>query len=312
MKSQVVVLGMRNDIELAKRIVIKVGSSSLTTRQGGIDQARMTDLVKVIAEVRSRAEVVLVSSGAIAAGLAPLGLQSRPTDLATQQAAASVGQSLLVAQYSAGFAEHGITVGQVLITANDVLRRAGYRNAQRGLQRLLELSVLPIVNENDTVATDEIRFGDNDRLAALVAHVVQADALFLFSDVDGLYDQDPSNADATIVRQVENFDQLDQIQIGGTGSSGVGLGGMTTKVNAAQIATSAGIPVVLTSTANAKAAVLGEEVGTYFAAGEKLATRLLWLLHATTAQGVIEIDDGAVAAVIERRMSLLPAGITRV
>ncbi|NBU85611.1 MAG: glutamate 5-kinase, partial [Actinobacteria bacterium] len=184
---------MRNDIARAKRIVVKVGSSSLTTRQGGLDEFRLNELVQVIAaRMQSDVEIVLVSSGAIAAGLAPLGLQSRPTDLATQQAAASVGQSLLVAQYSSAFSEHKITVGQVLLTASDVIRRAQYRNAQRGLLRLLELGVLPIVNENDTVATDEIRFGDNDRLAALVAHVVQADALFLFSDVDGLYDDVPS------------------------------------------------------------------------------------------------------------------------
>ena len=244
--------------------------------------------------------------------MAPLNLQSRPTDLATQQAAASVGQSLLVAQYSAAFAKHGITVGQVLLTANDVIRRAQYRNAQRGLQRLLELGVLPIINENDTVATDEIRFGDNDRLAALVAHVVQADALFLFSDVAGLYDQDPSHSDAKIISEVADFDALSDIEIGGTGRAGVGLGGMATKVKAAQIATAAGIPVVLTATANAPAALAGESVGTYFAPGEKLATRLLWLLHATSAQGQIQIDDGAVAAVIGRRMSLLPAGITSV
>lgn len=303
---------MRNDISSARRIVIKVGSSSLTTRQGGLDEVRLNQLVEVVAEKAKTAEVVLVSSGAIAAGLAPLNLQARPADLATQQAAASVGQSLLVAQYSAAFAKHGITVGQVLLTANDVIRRAQYRNAQRGLQRLLELGVLPIINENDTVATDEIRFGDNDRLAALVAHVVQADALFLFSDVAGLYNQDPSNAEAQIISEVTDFSSLSEVEIGGTGSSGVGLGGMATKVKAAQIATAAGIPVVLTATDNAPAALAGESVGTYFAPGEKLPTRLLWLLHATSALGKIQIDDGAVAAVIDRRMSLLPAGITAV
>ena len=134
---------------------------------------------------------MLVSSGAIAAGLAPLGLPRRPRDLATQQAAASVGQGLLVDRYTAAFARHGVLVGQVLLTADDLIRRAHYRNAQRTLARLLELGVVPVVNENDTVATDEIRFGDNDRLAALVAHLVRADALVLLSDVDGLYDGDP-------------------------------------------------------------------------------------------------------------------------
>jgi len=303
---------MRNDIARAKRIVVKVGSSSLTTRRGGLDESRLTELVQVVAAKQKDAEIVLVSSGAIAAGLAPLGLQSRPTDLATQQAAASVGQSLLVAKYAAAFAAHQVTVGQVLLTANDVIRRAQYRNAQRSLQRLLELNVLPIVNENDTVATDEIRFGDNDRLAALVAHVVQADALFLFSDVDGLYNDDPTNPEASIIEQVSDFSQLSEVAIGGTGSSGVGLGGMATKVKAAQIATSAGIPVVLTATSNAAAALAGQSVGTYFAPAAKLPTRLLWLLHATTSLGKLFLDDGAVSAVIDRRMSLLPAGITEV
>lgn len=305
---------MRNDIAQAKRVVVKVGSSSLTTRQGGLDEVRLNQLVQVIAaRLKSDVEIVLVSSGAIAAGLAPLGLQSRPTDLATQQAAASVGQSLLVAKYSSAFSEHQITVGQVLLTASDVIRRAQYRNAQRGLQRLLELGVLPIVNENDTVATDEIRFGDNDRLAALVAHVVQADALFLFSDVDGLYDNVPSNENAKIIDRVEDFSDIANVTIGGTGTAGVGLGGMATKVKAAQIATAAGIPVVLTATANAQQALAGSEIGTYFApATERLSTRLLWLLHATTSLGSLVLDAGAVDAVVNRRMSLLPAGITAV
>ena len=304
----------RTDIVNARRIVIKVGSSSLTTRQGGIDETRLRDLVQIVAgHMQSGTEVVLVSSGAIAAGLAPLGLQSRPTDLATQQAAASVGQSLLVTQYASGFAEYGITVGQVLLTASDVVRRAQYRNAQRGLQRLLDLGVLPIVNENDTVATDEIRFGDNDRLAALVAHVVQADALFLFSDVDGLYDDVPTNEGAKFIPVVSDFSELADITIGGTGTAGVGLGGMATKVNAAQIATAAGIPVVLTATRNALVALRGDEVGTYFApAQNRLSTRLLWLTHATTTLGAITLDSGAVEAVIHRRMSLLPAGITAI
>jgi len=305
---------MHDDIAQAKRVVVKVGSSSLTTRQGGLDEVRLNELVQVIAaRIQSDVEIVLVSSGAIAAGLAPLGLQSRPTDLATQQAAASVGQSLLVAKYSTAFAEHQITVGQVLLTASDVIRRAQYRNAQRGLQRLLELGVLPIVNENDTVATDEIRFGDNDRLAALVAHVVQADALFLFSDVDGLYDDVPTNENARIIGRVEDFADIAGVTVGGTGSAGVGLGGMTTKVKAAQIATAAGIPVVLTATTNAQQALAGAEIGTYFApADERLSTRLLWLLHATTPLGSLVLDAGAVDAVVNRRMSLLPAGITAV
>lgn len=305
---------MRTEITQAKRIVVKVGSSSLTTRAGGLNVEQVEQLVRSIAARHAAGvQIVLVSSGAIAAGLAPLGLQSRPTDLATQQAAASVGQSLLVSAYATQFAEFGITVGQVLLTAQDVMRRSHYRNAQRGLHRLLELGVLPIVNENDTVATDEIRFGDNDRLAALVAHVVQADALILLSDVDGLYDGDPAQAGTTLVPLVSDFAELEKFSIGGTGAAGVGLGGMTTKVEAARIATTAGIPVVLTAARHAQAALTGEQIGTLFQAqSDRVPTRLLWLGYATTAQGQLVIDDGAVEAVIERRLSLLPAGIVAV
>ena len=172
--------------------MVKVGSSSLTTADGEIaDEAIAALAAALAARASAGTQLVLVSSGAIASGLAPLGLSRRPSDLATQQAAASVGQGLLIARYTAAFARHGIRTGQVLLSADDLMRRTHYRNAQRTLDRLLELGVLPVVNENDTVATDEIRFGDNDRLAALVAHVTRASALILLSDVDGLYDGDP-------------------------------------------------------------------------------------------------------------------------
>jgi len=187
------VRGLRKEVASASRVVVKVGSSSLTTAEGGIDPSRVRALVETLAEVRARgAEVVLVSSGAIAAGLAPLGLPRRPGDLATQQAAASVGQGLLVHRYTEEFARHGQTVGQVLLTVDDMTRRSHYRNAYRTFAKLLEMGTVPIVNENDTVATSEIRFGDNDRLAALVAHLVHADLLLLLSDVEGLYDGHPA------------------------------------------------------------------------------------------------------------------------
>ncbi|MDP3890568.1 glutamate 5-kinase, partial [Nocardioides sp.] len=171
-------LDRRVEVTGARRIVVKIGSSSLTTPQGGIDPERLRGLVDVLAERRrSGAEIVLVSSGAIAAGLSPLGLARRPRGLAAQQAAASVGQGLLVHRYTDELARHGVIAGQVLLTLDDVTRRAHYRNAYQTFAKLLELGVLPIVNENDTVATTEIRFGDNDRLAALVAHLVHADLL---------------------------------------------------------------------------------------------------------------------------------------
>jgi glutamate 5-kinase len=303
---------VRARIANAARIVIKIGSSSLTRPGGGLDFDRIDSLVGQIAERRKAGhQVVLVSSGAIATGFPTLGLKRRPRDLATQQAAASVGQGMLIAQYSVAFARHGLTVGQVLVTAEDVIRRSQYRNAQRTLFRLLDLGVVPIVNENDTVATDEIRFGDNDRLAALVAHVVQADALMLLSDVEGLYDGPPSKEGSRLIADVHGPADLANVKVGGSGSAGVGLGGMTTKVEAAAIATSAGIPVLLGSAAQVSRAMSTADVGTVFhPTGERTSTRLLWLAHATTARGRLHLDTGAVAAVVTRRLSLLPAGVT--
>jgi glutamate 5-kinase len=303
---------IRPDIARSPRTVVKVGSSSLTTKSGSIDENRIEDLVATIASrVAGGHQVLLVSSGAIATGMAPLGLPKRPKDLATQQAAASVGQGLLIARYTHAFARHRLGVGQVLLTADDLMRRGHYRNAQRTLDRLLELGIVPIINENDTVATDEIRFGDNDRLAALVAHVSRASALILLSDVDGLYDGDPRKGSASKIDSVNGPKDLENVKAGKTGASGVGRGGMSTKVDSALIATAAGIPTVVTSAAHAAAALAGERTGTYFApAGHRPSTRLLWLAHAAVARGSLKLDDGAVEAITVRRASLLPAGIT--
>lgn len=301
----------RTSIAAARRIVVKVGSSSLTTPEGALDSERLDVLVHAIASRANDAEIILVSSGAIAAGLAPLGLSKRPTDLPSQQAAASVGQGRLMAHYAMAFSEFNKTVGQVLLTVEDITRRAHYNNAQKTLTRLLELGVLPIVNENDTVATSEIRFGDNDRLAALVALLVQADALILLSDVDGLYDGPPSQG-ASLISLVADFADLASITIGGTGSA-VGSGGMATKVEAAHIASASGIPVVLTSAANAQAAIVGDEVGTLFMpTGARRPSRVLWLEHATATRGRVTVDAGAARALTERGSSLLPAGVTAV
>ena len=305
---------MRGAVTTARRTVVKVGSSSLTTRDGGLDLLRVDTLVDTLADVhRDGNQIVFVSSGAIAAGLRPLGLAARPRDLATLQAAASVGQGLLVERYAASFARHGVRVGQVLLTADDMVRRAHYRNAQRTLNRLLELQVLPIVNENDAVATEEIRFGDNDRLAALVCHLVQADLLILLSDVDGLYDGDPRRSNSRMIPEVRSEQDLAGIRVSGRGASGLGSGGMATKVDAARLATAAGTAVVLTSGEHARAALRGESVGTYFhPSNRKHAPRLLWLAHATTPRGRLWLDPGAVDAVVVRRLSLLPAGVTKV
>jgi glutamate 5-kinase len=305
---------VRPDIAGSPRTVVKIGSSSLTTKNGAIDDTSIAALTGAIADrVKGGHQVLLVSSGAIATGLAPLGLKKRPKDLATQQAAASVGQGLLIARYTEAFKAHGLGVGQVLLTADDLMRRGHYRNAQRTLDRLLELGVVPIINENDTVATEEIRFGDNDRLAALAAHVSRASALILLSDVDGLYDGDPRKGSARRLDVITGPPDLKSVKAGKTGASGLGRGGMSTKVDSALIATSAGIPTVVTSAAHAAAAIAGEQTGTYFApTGQRQRTRLLWLAHAAVARGTLKLDDGAIEAVTIRRASLLPAGITGV
>jgi glutamate 5-kinase len=304
----------RAEVTAARRVVVKVGSSSLTSTVGGIDPERMRRLVDVLAATRTGGvEVVLVSSGAIAAGLAPLGLKRRPKSLPAQQAAASVGQGLLVHRYTEELARHRVVAGQVLLTVDDVTRRSHYRNAFQTFAKLLELGVLPIVNENDTVATTEIRFGDNDRLAALVAHLVHADLLVLLSDVDGLYDAAPGTPGSTMITDVRDPADLVGVRVGKPGAAGLGTGGMQTKLDAARIATGAGIPVVLTSTDNVAAALAGEPVGTLFhSTGRRRPTRLLWLAHATEPHGTLVLDDGAVAAVTQRRASLLAAGITGV
>ncbi len=301
----------REAIANAKRTVVKIGSSSLTS-DGQLDPARLDVLVDALAARRAAGgEVVLVSSGAIAAGLGPLGLATRPRDLATQQAAASVGQLLLAERYAASFARYGLTVGQVLLTADDMHRRGHYVNADHTFERLMAFGVIPIVNENDTVATHEIRFGDNDRLAALVAHLVNADALILLSDVDGLYTGKPGRAGSSFITDVRSLDELEGVDISRPGS-GVGSGGMVTKIDAAAIATSEGIPVVLTAASQVVAALEGSAGTLFHASGDRSASRLFWLRHATRPRGVLTLDIGAVNAVVGKRMSLLPAGVTAV
>lgn len=298
----------------AKRIVIKIGSSSLTGKAGsGLDQSAVDKLVNAVSGLKKQGkEVIVVSSGAIAAGLSPLGLTSRPQDLATQQAAASVGQGLLIHSYTESFRKHSITASQVLLTIEDIVRRSHYQNAQRTLFKLLQLGVVPIINENDSVGTQEIRFGDNDRIAALVSHLVGADLLVLVTDVDALYDAPPTQPGAQKITQVQSLESLNDAEIGGVGSK-VGSGGMITKIEAARIATGAGIPMLLTSLDEVADSINGTELGTLFlASAHKKPSRLLWLAHAATPRGRLILDAGAVTALKERGVSLLPAGVTAV
>ncbi|GAA1543806.1 MULTISPECIES: glutamate 5-kinase [Brevibacterium] len=307
-------ISVRTDIATARRIVIKVGSSSLTTLDGGLDEAKLIALTDVIGAHRAAGhEVILVSSGAIAAGLEPMGLNKRPGDLATQQAAAGVGQGLLMAAYTRALGRYDLVPGQVLLSADDLIRRTRYKNAQRAIDKLLALGTMPIVNENDAVATEEIRFGDNDRLAALVAHLSHADALVLLSDVDALYSGPPNLPESVRIEQVSSIADLGDIAIGGTGDAGTGTGGMATKVEAALMVADSGIPAVLTSADRVSGVLGGAHVGTWFSVTHKRrGTRLLWLRHLARTFGSVTIDNGAESAVLSRGTSLLAAGVTGV
>ncbi|MBO9578895.1 MAG: glutamate 5-kinase [Microbacteriaceae bacterium] len=251
------------DIPAARRIVVKVGSSSVT----GANVAQVDTLIDAIAETHGRGtEVVLVSSGAIASAIHALQLDSRPADLATQQAAAAVGQNVLMWRYQTSLDRYGIVAGQILLTAGDMDDATHRSNARRAMDRLLGLRVLPIVNENDTVATQEIRFGDNDRLAALVSVLVEADVLVLLSDIDALYTRPPKEPGAVRVDHVAHDDDLRAIAFGDIGEAGVGTGGAATKTAAARLASEHGIPTLLASTGSVAAALRGERLGTWFEA----------------------------------------------
>ena len=250
----------------AKRLVVKVGSSSVS----GDNAGQIEPLVDALVSAHRRGvEVVLVSSGAIASAISYLNLDERPQDLATQQAAAAVGQNILMWRYQTSLDRYGILAGQVLLTAGDLENPTHRSNAQRAMERLLDLRILPIVNENDTVATQEIRFGDNDRLASLVAELIGADLLVLLSDIDALYTRPPSEPGARPIAHVPFDDDLGDVELGDIGAAGVGTGGAGTKIAAARHAVGHGIPVVLTSTGNVGAALRGEAVGTWFEAAPR-------------------------------------------
>jgi glutamate 5-kinase len=264
--SEAVVHGRSGIVAGAERIVVKIGSSSIS----GANVGQIAPLVDALAAAHARGvEVILVSSGAIATGMPHLQLDARPTDLATQQAAAAVGQNLLIFRYQESLDRYGIVAGQVLLTAGDLENPVHRSNAQRAMERLLSLRILPIVNENDTVATQEIRFGDNDHLAALVSKLLHADLLVLLSDVDALYTLPPHEPGAERIGHVALGDDLAGVKLGEIGAAGVGTGGAGTKIAAAKLAAQGGTAVLITSAAQVGAALSGEHVGTWFEAGPR-------------------------------------------
>lgn len=252
----------RAGIPDADRVVVKVGSSSIS----GDSADRIDTIVAALAKAHARGtEIVLVSSGAIATALPLLDLPGRPSDLATQQAAAAVGQNVLMLRYQTSLERFGLLAGQVLLTAGDLENATPRSNARRAMERLLNLRILPIVNENDTVATHEIRFGDNDRLAALVAQLIGADALVLLSDIESLYTRPPGEPGAHPIRTVEFGDDLSDFEFGTVVVNSVGTGGAATKVSAARLAAASGVGVLVTSADLIEQALAGEDIGTWFA-----------------------------------------------
>jgi glutamate 5-kinase len=296
-----------------RRLVVKVGSGLITAPGTGADPARIESLAAQIASVRSDREVVLVSSGAIVTGTARLALGQRPRSIPEKQAAAAVGQSALMWQYEAAFKPHGISVGQVLLTAQDIADRTRYLNARNTLLALLRLGVVPIVNENDTVAVEEIKVGDNDNLSALVASLIDADLLVLLTDVDGLYTEDPSiNPAARKLDTVEALTPDIEALVWERAGRGA-VGGMTTKLAAARKAAASGIPMLIASGREPKILdrlLAGEPLGTYFAPNaDRLAARKRWIAFAVPPQGRLTVDAGALRALTQQGRSLLPSGV---
>jgi glutamate 5-kinase len=299
-------------------VVIKVGSSSLARRGGGLDGAAVSRVVaQVAAVVKGGRPVALVSSGAVAAGIPALGLSERPADLPGLQVAAAVGQGRLMERYTNEFAAHDLVPGQVLLTKDVLANRAQYLHARQALERMLTVGVVPVVNENDTVAVEELRLGDNDRLAAIVSHLVGAGMLVILTDTAGLYSQDPRvGEEAELLSAVRHTDDiLDELARSAAGGS-FGSGGVATKVAAARMAAWSGVPTVIAPAADtdgAIRAVAGEEVGTWVEPHQsRLTARKLWIAFGQPAVGAVRIDAGAVGALVGAGRSLLPAGISEV
>jgi glutamate 5-kinase len=306
----------REFIESVKRVVLKIGSGVLTVK-GGLNLAVIDRITSEIALLKGRGiEFIMVSSGSIAAGLPKLGFRERPTSMAELQAAASVGQTSLMRSYERSFEGHGIVVGQILLTNRDLSYRHRFINAKNTIFALLELGVIPIINENDTVAVDEIRLGDNDFLAAQTINLVEADLLVLLTDTGGFYDKDPNiHDDARLISTVENIKE-EISHLAADTSTAVGSGGMKTKIEAAKMAVEMGIPAVIGSGLEEKVIIDifdAKEVGTFFLPKkEGMKSKKHWIRYSPKITGSIEVDGGAFEAIVNGGKSLLPGGIVAV
>jgi glutamate 5-kinase len=306
----------RQALRAARRVVVKIGTGALTNSTGRFDRGHFEALAAELVAAAQGRELVVVSSGAIALGVERLKLPRRPKDIPGKQACAAVGQSRLMQAYEEAFDRHGRVVAQVLLTHEDVQDRRRYLNAKHALERLLEEGAVPIINENDTVSVDEIKFGDNDTLAGLVAGLVEAEALVVLSDVEGLFDADPrGNPGAKLLTELQGV-TAETLALAGDSVTGVGVGGMATKVRAAARATELGIRCVITSgqtPGRLREVLEGKQVGTLFEPLEsRRHARSAWIAHALRPRGKLVVDDGARRAVVDASKSLLPSGVRRV
>ncbi|MGB4503711.1 MAG: glutamate 5-kinase [Syntrophaceticus sp.] len=307
----------RSKLKEVRRVVVKVGTKIICGSRGELDLHRIESLVQDLAVLWGKGlDVILVSSGSIGAGVGRLGLSRKPRTIPEKQAAAAVGQGILMQHYETFFTPHGVVVAQVLLTREDITNRERYLNARHTLQSLLGFRVVPIVNENDTVAVEEIRFGDNDTLAALVACLVDADLLILLTDLDGYYTADPNkNMEAELIPEIYAITPEIEAAAGGRGSA-LATGGMETKIMAAKIAMQAGIPLIIANgmkKGTLQAILKGEQIGTLFVPREdRMQARKLWIAFGSPVQGRLVVDAGAAGALLKKGKSLLPTGVVSV
>ncbi|MDD3819016.1 MAG: glutamate 5-kinase [Actinomycetota bacterium] len=301
-----------------KRMVVKIGSSSLTAENGRLDRASIKKFVNEVSSLtRKGMEIIIVTSGAIAAGLESLGISKKPDDLTLLQAAASIGQVKLMSLYSELFSKNSIKTGQILLTHEDTTRRQQYLNIRNTINNLINLKVIPVINENDSVATDEIKFGDNDRLAAMVAVLAEADILVILTDIEGMYDKDPRiYSDAKLISFIGKIDKNIEDSAGGIGST-YGIGGMKSKIKAAEICSFSGIGTIIASSRVKNILnkiISGDDVGTFFAprAGKRVKSVKKWIAFGKRTRGTIVIDKGAEEAVLNNGKSVLPVGVVEV
>lgn len=308
----------RRCLKNIKKMVIKIGSSSLTLKTGGLDRANIEKFVNEVSSLAKRGiEVMIVTSGAIAAGLEDLNISKKPQEITLLQAAASIGQVELMKLYGDLFSKNGLKIGQILLTQEDTTRREQYLNIRNTIRNLIDLGVIPLINENDSAAVDEIKFGDNDELAALVSVLAEADVLVILTDIEGMYDKNPrTSRDAKLISYIDRIDKNIESAAGGIGST-YGIGGMESKIKAAKICSFSGIKTIIADSRRINVLdeiLAGKNVGTFFAPQtmKKVKSIKKWIAFGMKTKGAIIIDKGAEEAVLNKGKSILPVGVVKV